>query len=290
MSLLSEWDTYFLGLAEAASKKSKDPRRKVGAVLVSPDRLVVATGYNGIARGLPDDPRVLEEKNGKLEWMIHAEHNAILNAARAGAATVNGTIYVNKFPCLACLQVLSQAGIARVCTDDSDFWRNDPSDRADHGGKIYLLSKRLIQVMAPNHPDYGESLPNLGNASRPSRQLMHVVEAGLNELSDGSGEQLKEARRRLDSIRSGKDSDLQEGRAQALVTCRRVLKTVADAVYPARSEPIEGLDGKTRDLSEDKYIARLWQFFFEHGGDTTSGRLWLSTAEDLGRRLGLAPI
>lgn len=68
----------------------KDPSCKVGAIIVSPDNLVVATGFNGLARTLVDDETLLQNKLEKLGWVVHAEHNAILNAARNGVMTVRG--------------------------------------------------------------------------------------------------------------------------------------------------------------------------------------------------------
>src|SRR5664279_4927500 len=90
-----DWDEYFMQLARTVSAKSKDPNCKVGAVLVSQDHLVVATGFNGLARTLGDDEELLQKKIDKLDWVVHAEHNAILNAARSGVRTLGCTVYVD---------------------------------------------------------------------------------------------------------------------------------------------------------------------------------------------------
>jgi hypothetical protein len=76
-----------------------------------------------------------------------------------------------------------------------------------------------------------------------------------------------------------------EARAQALTSCRRILKALADAVYPPRQEKVEGADGKVRDLSEEKYVARLWQFVSERVGGHSAGQLLQATLSDLGTRI-----
>ena len=76
-----------------------------------------------------------------------------------------------------------------------------------------------------------------------------------------------------------------ESWAQSLTTCRRLLKTLADSLYPALEEPVAGIDGKKRKLTEDKYITRLWQYVFEKSKGSTSGKLLESIVNDLGNRI-----
>jgi len=76
-----------------------------------------------------------------------------------------------------------------------------------------------------------------------------------------------------------------EARAQALTSCRRILKALADVVYPPRQEKVEGAAGKMRDLSEEKYVARLWQFVSERIGGHSAGQLLQATLSDLGNRI-----
>jgi dCMP deaminase len=154
------WDEYFIGIAEAVSKKSKDPSSQVGAVLVSKDHVVISTGFNGLARGLKDDRETLNDKWKKLNWVVHAEHNAILNAARYGVSTQGCTLYVNKFPCFACMMVVVQAGLVRLYTNDSEYWKNDPLDKT-HDGKRYVQRVARLEIAAPNHPEYKLEPPEL---------------------------------------------------------------------------------------------------------------------------------
>jgi dCMP deaminase len=151
---VDDWDEYFLYLAEAVSIKSKDPKCPVGAVITTKDNIVLSTGFNGLARGVHDDEQLLLNADEKLKIICHAEQNAILNAARVGGHPLEGTtIYVTKFPCLACCNSIIQAGIKRIHTHDSRFWKNDPFD-ADHSRKRHVLHDAHIDVDAPFHPAF----------------------------------------------------------------------------------------------------------------------------------------
>lgn len=151
-----DWDYYFLGIAVAAAIKSKDPRCQVGAVIVSKDHLILSTGFNGFARGVDDDEKLLADVPEKLKVICHAEANAVVNAARIGVALEDATIYVTKFPCLACCNTIIQAGIKRIYTHDKWFWNDDPSDK-EHIRKPVLLQQAGVKVVAPYHPHYSIS-------------------------------------------------------------------------------------------------------------------------------------
>jgi dCMP deaminase len=140
-------------MAWAVSVKSKDPKCQVGAVIVTPDRIVLSTGFNGLARGVFDDPRLLAKASEKIKIICHAEQNAILNAARVGAALGGSSIFVTKFPCLACCNAIVQAGITRIYTHDDSFWKDDPLDR-DHSRKMKVLKQSGVDVDAPYHPKW----------------------------------------------------------------------------------------------------------------------------------------
>ncbi|MEI6141669.1 MAG: hypothetical protein WCP85_20525 [Mariniphaga sp.] len=73
--------------------------------------------------------------------------------------------------------------------------------------------------------------------------------------------------------------------AQSLVTCRRVLQSFADSIYPASSKIVKGQDGKERVLNEDKYIGRIWQYIYETIGKSTSTQMLESQLVDLGNRV-----
>lgn len=112
------WDTHFLNLALANATMSKDPRTRVGAVIVGPDREIRSAGFNGLPRGIADDAR-LADRSMKLKLTVHAELNAVLNAARVGIPLKGCTLYVASDPaglgmCSRCAVEIIQAGIVEV--------------------------------------------------------------------------------------------------------------------------------------------------------------------------------
>jgi dCMP deaminase len=155
---VDSWDEYFLCIAMAASIKSKDPKCRVGAVIASPTNVVLSTGFNGLARGVHDDKHVLDDPEEKLKVICHAEQNAILNAARIGVAVEGATIFVTKFPCLACCNHIIQVGIKRIYTHDNWYWNDDPFDK-DHSRKRDILHQAHIKIDVPFHPEYSPKEP-----------------------------------------------------------------------------------------------------------------------------------
>lgn len=77
----------------------------------------------------------------------------------------------------------------------------------------------------------------------------------------------------------------EEARSQALLSCRRILKSLADSLYPVPAQPVRGADGRERDLSDDKYINRLWQYVYEKVKGKTAGDLLLAQVTDIGGRI-----
>lgn len=116
-------DTYFSVLADVVSTRSTCLRRQHGAVLVK-NGAIVSTGYNGSACSLPNcadggtcDREAKGAKPGEhYEWCVavHAEANAIVQAARHGVATGGATLYITGPPCLMCSRVIVNAGIVEV--------------------------------------------------------------------------------------------------------------------------------------------------------------------------------
>ena len=111
-SLFDEhWHRRFLALSEQIATWSKDPSRGVGAVIVSPSKQIVSTGFNGLPRGVEDRPDRLE-RPVKYDLIVHAEMNAILNK---NSGDVRGArIYVTLFPCHDCTKVIIQSGVKEV--------------------------------------------------------------------------------------------------------------------------------------------------------------------------------
>ena len=114
---LEKWDQRFVRIALEVASWSKDPGTKVGAVLVS-DRRILATGYNGFPTQISDSLERYNDREVKLSLTVHAEVNAILNAAKNGASTDSSTLYVTFPPCVSCATAVIQAGITRVICPD----------------------------------------------------------------------------------------------------------------------------------------------------------------------------
>jgi dCMP deaminase len=117
----NKWNIRFMRLANEIATWSKDPNKKVGAVLISPDRKEISYGYNGFPSKLKDDER-LRFKRMKNNISIHAEQNAILNSKKN---LIGWSLYVNTHPCTNCALHIIQAGITKVVTfsiDASSSW------------------------------------------------------------------------------------------------------------------------------------------------------------------------
>ena len=108
------WDEYFMGIALLAANRSKDPSTQVGACIVSPENIIISTGYNGMPKGCSDDefPWAREGENNKYPYVVHAELNAILNAN--GRDLRGSRVYVALFPCNECAKAIIQSGVKEV--------------------------------------------------------------------------------------------------------------------------------------------------------------------------------
>jgi dCMP deaminase len=116
------WDRYFMNLAREASTRSTCPRKAVGAIVVR-DKAVLATGYNGSLRGLPHCTEVgCLMENDHCVRTVHAEANALLQAARHGVAIDGADIYITASPCWSCFKLIVNAGIRRVLY--GEFYRD----------------------------------------------------------------------------------------------------------------------------------------------------------------------
>lgn len=109
------WDKYLMEMAALVSTASKDSSTSVGAVIVAPDHSVRSTGYNGFPRGVNDDIKERHQRPLKYSWTVHAEQNAICQAAKSGTHLDGCTIYINGLPpCSICARLIIQSGIKRV--------------------------------------------------------------------------------------------------------------------------------------------------------------------------------
>ncbi len=105
------WKTYFLTIAGEVAKRATCPRAAVGCVLVF-DKRILATGYNGAPPLMPHCEEVgCRMEDGHCTRTVHAEANAIAQAARYGISVAGSTAYVTHTPCLRCQQLLQSAGV-----------------------------------------------------------------------------------------------------------------------------------------------------------------------------------
>ena len=114
------WDDYFMQTAELASVRSPCERLKVGCVLVKNNRLI-SMGYNGVLAGTDHQSIV---RNGHEQATIHAEINAITDAAKRGVSIDEAVAYITHYPCLNCFKALASSGIRKIYYKED--YRNDP--------------------------------------------------------------------------------------------------------------------------------------------------------------------
>jgi dCMP deaminase len=142
-------DTYFMRMAELVATRSTCLRRQVGAVVVKEKR-VLTTGYNGAPKGLKHCAEVgcVRMQNNiesgtrhELCRGVHAEQNAVIQAAYFGASIKDASIYTTNFPCVMCAKILVNAGIIEVIYKDE---YEDPLSRA-----IMNESKVIVRRHAP---------------------------------------------------------------------------------------------------------------------------------------------
>ncbi len=139
------WDEYFMNIARVVATRATCDRKHVGAVLVR-DRTILSTGYNGSIRGLPHCTEVGHMmEDGHCVATVHAEANAIIQAAKNGAAIDGADIYITASPCWPCFKMIANTGIRRIVF--GEFYRDE---------RIFEYATRLgIELVGP------------GDAARP---------------------------------------------------------------------------------------------------------------------------
>lgn len=134
------WNEYFMAIAREVAKRSTCERAQVGAVIVREKR-ILTTGYNGSPRGLPHCLEVgCLMDNEHCVRTLHAEQNAIIQAALHGVITEGATIYVTHQPCFICAKTIINAGISDIVYD-----REYKDDRS-----IEFLSQAGVKLIALN--------------------------------------------------------------------------------------------------------------------------------------------
>ena len=166
---LSKWDKRFLRIAEEIRTWSKDPGTKVGCVLVQ-DRRMIASGYNGFPSTLSDSFELYEDRDYKLAVTVHAEANAIMNAAKNGAKTQSCAAYVTFPPCSQCAASLIQAGVEKVVCPD-------PATAPERWRASFKLGNEML---------YNSGVKLLYYSEADLCQIETAPYAGLTGLTDNS--------------------------------------------------------------------------------------------------------
>ena len=143
MSKQSEWDEYFMKIAEVVASKSKDPSSKMGCVIVDENKRVVSLGYNGMPQGADESKMTLSERPMKYYFVIHSEMNALIFAKRDLAGC---TVYNRVATCENCLKYCLQAGITRFVYEELRV-HSHSTDRA-HSMTNVETDEAIIRLLA----------------------------------------------------------------------------------------------------------------------------------------------
>ena len=128
----AKWEEYFMNIAKEVATRSTCDRKHVGAVIVR-DKTILSTGYNGSIRGMPhcDESGHMME-NDHCVATIHAEANAVLQAAKNGVMIDKAEVYNTASPCWPCFKMLANTGIKKIYY--GEFYRDD---------RIFDVAKKL---------------------------------------------------------------------------------------------------------------------------------------------------
>jgi dCMP deaminase len=172
-TMRKNWDDYFMDIAKQVSTRATCDRKHVGAVIVR-DRTILSTGYNSAIRGLPhcDDVGHLMEDNHCVR-IVHAEANAIIQAAKNGVNIDGGSIYTLASPCWPCFKLIANAGINKVVY--REFYRDERIFEAAALAKIELVHLEEL-------PDFkaGDAVVN-----NKTGKIIGVVMSGPGDRKEG---------------------------------------------------------------------------------------------------------
>src|SRR3982751_806479 len=146
----ADWDSYFMQIATVVATRATCDRKHVGALLVR-DRIILSTGYNGSIRGLPhcDEAGHMME-DGHCVATIHAEANAILQAAKNGVAINGAEIYTTASPCWPCFKLIANTGCTRIVF--GEFYRDPRIFEIAQTLKMELTGLEGAASQSSSHP------------------------------------------------------------------------------------------------------------------------------------------
>lgn len=145
----ADWNEYFMNIAEQVATRSTCDRKQIGAVIVR-DKTILSTGYNGSLRGAPHCDEVGHDmENGHCIRTVHAEANAVAQAAKHGVEIDQAELYVTASPCLTCFKLIANSGIKVVYY--KEFYRDE---------RINIYAKEAgVQLMYMGNVEAGGKLP-----------------------------------------------------------------------------------------------------------------------------------
>lgn len=147
-----KWSKRYLGLAAEIASWSKDPRRKIGAVIVGKNGEILSQGYNGFARDVNDDEKRYNDRETKHMFVVHAEMNAILNAARNGTRISGSTMYVYGLPpCCDCAKAIIQSGIRKLIIQPLNMEDVSPNWAKSFEASSTMLKEAKVKYIVVDH-------------------------------------------------------------------------------------------------------------------------------------------
>jgi dCMP deaminase len=159
----SRWDKRFISLARHIAEWSKDPSTQCGAVIVRQDKTIASIGFNGLPMGVPDDWAVLNDREEKLDRIVHSEMNALL-FLRESVKHAGVTLYVWPMPpCIRCMAHIVQAGIRDVASPMcmTDRWQESTAKAVSMmrsaGGDVRYIDTPPYMMDDPSHAMQGET-------------------------------------------------------------------------------------------------------------------------------------
>ena len=153
------WDEMYMKICRAAAERSKDDSTQVGACIVK-DKRVLAVGYNGFPSGIKEDEERWTRPL-KYTYVVHAEANCLMSAARYGVPVDGATLYSTLQPCANCAKHIVQAGIKEVVYDATI----PPRDEHEHWIAEQILREGGVSIVALNSPN-----PSVSSSSNTSPQ------------------------------------------------------------------------------------------------------------------------
>jgi len=141
-NLRPSWDSWFMTMCFVVSQRSLDKTTKHGCVVVNNDHSILSVGYNSPPRGCIDDA-IPQDRPIKYHYMVHAEANAIANAASMGTSLKGSTFYITGPPCCNCFASIINTGAAKIIHGPILHYRKQEEIEAVH----FMNARKQIEVV-----------------------------------------------------------------------------------------------------------------------------------------------